>query len=94
MVDGGTEDRGTAIARLKKVDAERLLAGYDADPIATLTSALRIVLDMPDAGWAALVAAAPIDADRRGRLLSHDESSLDQLATELNEFRSFDTSGH
>jgi hypothetical protein len=66
--DRGTTDRGTAIGRLKKADAERLLAAYDTDPIAALTAALRIVLDMPDAGWAALVAAAPIDADRRGRL--------------------------
>jgi hypothetical protein len=48
---------------------------------------------MRGAGWAELIAAAPIDGDRRGRLLSHDESSLDQLAAELNEFRSFDSSG-
>jgi len=69
-----------------------LLASYDADPIVALTVALRIVLDMPEAGWAALIAAAPLDADRRGRVLAHDDSSLDQLAAELNEFRSFDTS--
>ena len=71
-----------------------MLAAYDTDPIAALTAALRIVLDMPDGGWAALVAAAPIDEDRRGRLLSHDVSSLDQLTAELNEFRSLDTSRH
>jgi hypothetical protein len=71
-----------------------LLAGYDSDPIAALTTALRIVLDRPDTGWAALLAAAPIDEDRRGSLLSHDEASLDRLAAELNEFRSFDKSGH
>jgi hypothetical protein len=58
-----------------------------------LTTALRIVLDMPGCGWAELIAAAPIDADRRGRLLSHDESSLDQLAAELNERRSLGASG-
>jgi hypothetical protein len=92
--DRGTVDRGTAIARLKKLDVERLLAGYDTDSIASLTAALRIALDMPDAGWAALIAAAPFDADRRGRLLSHDVSSLDQLAAELNEFRSINTSRH
>lgn len=79
---------------MKKADAERLLAAYDSDPIAALTTALRIVLDMPDAGWAALIAAAPVNEDRRGILLSHDESSLDQLAAELNEFRSLDTSRH
>jgi hypothetical protein len=71
-----------------------LLAGYDTDPIAALTTALRLVLDMPNTGWAALIAAAPIDEARRGALLAHDEPSLDRLATELNEFRSFDASGH
>ncbi len=82
--------RGTAIARLKKVDVERLLADYDTDPVAVLTTALRIILDMPEATWTKLLAAAPIDADRRQRLQSADESSLDQLASELNERRSFD----
>jgi hypothetical protein len=53
-----------------------------------LTTALRITLDMPDATWPMLVGAAPIDAVRRQRLLSADESSLDQLVTDLNEFRS------
>jgi hypothetical protein len=72
---------------LKKVEAERLLADYDADPIAALATALRIVLDMPDATWPALVAAAPIDADQRRRLVVADIGSLDQLATELNEHR-------
>lgn len=89
MVDRGAIDRGTSIGRLKKVDAERLLADYDADPIAALTSALRIVLDMPDAEWAALLAAAPLDDGRRQRLREADESTLDQLAAELNERRSF-----
>lgn len=82
--------RGTAIARLKKVDAECLLADFDTDPIGALTAALRIVLDRPDSSWAALLAAAPIDADRRQRLQSADEPSLDQLAAELNERRGFD----
>jgi hypothetical protein len=82
--------RGAAISRLKKVDVERLLADYDADPIAELTVALRIILGMPAADWSVLLAAAPIDADRRQRLLSADEASLDQLAAELNERRCFD----
>jgi len=47
---------------------------------------------MPGEGWAALVAAAPIGEDRRGGLLSHDQSILDQLAAELNESRSFSPS--
>jgi hypothetical protein len=91
MVDRGAVHRGTAIARLKKVHAERLLADYDADPVAALTSALQVVLEMPDAEWTALVAAAPIDDGRRQRLLAADEAILDQLAAELNERRSFGT---
>jgi hypothetical protein len=46
---------------------------------------------MPDGEWAALLAAAPIDYGRRRRLLAADETTLDQLAAELNERRSFDT---
>lgn len=90
MVHRGTVDRGTAIARLKKVHVERLLADYDTDPIAALTAALRIVLDMPEAGWGALLDATTIDAERRQHLLSADEASLDRLAAELNERRGFD----
>lgn len=69
---------------------ERLLASYDADPIISLTGALRIVLDSSDADWAELLDIAPIDADRRRRLLANDEASLDHLAAELNERRGFD----
>jgi hypothetical protein len=50
---------------------------------------LRIVLDLPAATWPELLAVAPIEAARRELLLARDESSLDQLAAELNEFRSF-----
>ena len=82
--------RGTAIARLKKVHSERLLADYDTDPIGALTAALRIILEMPDSSWEVLLAAAPIDAGRRQQLQSADQPSLDQLAAELNERRSFD----
>ena len=55
-----------------------------------LTVALRIVLDRPDAGWTELLEAAPIDADRRRRLVVADERALDQLAAELNERRDLD----
>lgn len=88
----GTVGGGTAIASLKKADAERLLAGYDADPIAALTAALRIILEMPNADWATLLAASPIESKRWQRLLAADESSLDRLVAELNENRGFD--GH
>ena len=81
-------DRGTVIARLKKIDVERLLTDYDADPIGALSTVLRKVLRMPHATWAELLDAAPIDAGRRQLLLSADEASLDQLAAELNERRS------
>ena len=80
-------DRGTLIATLTKAQVERLLADYDADPIGALMRALRIVLRMPDATWADLLAAAPIDAGRRQLLLSGDQASLDRLAAELNEQR-------
>jgi hypothetical protein len=46
---------------------------------------------MPDAEWTVLLSAAPIDDDRRKRLLAADETTLDHLAAELNERRSFDT---
>jgi hypothetical protein len=64
-----------------------LLADYDAGPVWALTTALRVALDMPEANWATLLTSAPIDEARRQRLLSADESSLDQLAAELNEHR-------
>ena len=87
MVDGGTN----AIRRLSKRDAERLLADYDANPIATLSTALRIVLELPDGDWPDLLAAAPLDDSRRRRLLAADHAVLDDLAAELNEARTFGT---
>jgi len=77
----------TTIARLKKTQVERLLTDYDADPVAALSAALRIVLAAPDAEWADLLAAAPLDDTRRQLLIDGDEASLDQLAAELNERR-------
>ena len=49
---------------------------------------MRIALELPDATWPTLLAAAPIAAARREKLLAGDEPSLDQLARELNEVRS------
>ena len=84
-------DRGAlAIARLRRRDAERLLAGYDSDPIAALTAALRISLDMPEATWSQLIAAAPLTDVRRRLLSGADQVSLDGLAAELNECRGLD----
>ncbi len=87
VVDRGAVDRGAAIARLKKAQVERLLADYDADPIGALTVALRVALDRADATWTELLDAAPIDDERRRRLIAADERVLDQLAAELNERR-------
>jgi len=82
--------RGTLTRRLRKADVERLLADYDADPIATLTVALRVALATPDATWETLLERAPIEPERRERLRSGDEGALDELAAELNENRCLD----
>ena len=43
---------------------------------------------MPDATWPTLVDAAPIDAvDDGNACCQRDQSTLDQLVTDLNEFR-------
>ena len=85
--------RGTLTRRLRKADVERLLADYDADPIAALTLALRITLAMPDATWDTLLERAPLGAERRERLRSGDERALDELTAELNENRCLDGPG-
>ena len=72
---------------LRKRDVEALLATYDADPVAALTAAMRIVLDRPDGDYRTLVSTGPFDDDRRIRLLAGDVSTLDSLARELNETR-------
>jgi len=86
-------DGGTLIARITKRDVERMLADYDADPVAALTAALRTTLAIPHATWASLLDAAPIDPERRRRLASGDLAALDQLAVELNERRCLDGPG-
>ena len=72
---------------LRKRDVERLLADYDADPVAAITAAMQIALDSPDADYRTLVLAAPFDDDRRALLLTADVAALDELARELNETR-------
>jgi hypothetical protein len=76
------EARETA-KRLSKADAEVLLATFDADPVAALTRALRIVRGTSHASWETLVSGLP----HAQRLLALDISSLDRLAAELNETR-------
>jgi hypothetical protein len=77
------------VGRLRKRDVERLLSAYDEHPLASLSEALRIVLDQPRADWSELLAAAPLEEDRRQRLLAQDPEALDDLAAELNELRRF-----
>lgn len=75
------------MAELKKRDVERLLAGYDRDPAAALTAALRIALDRPDLDFTALVKMAGFSCARRIRLQAKDQEALDELCRELNEVR-------
>lgn len=77
------------MARLTKGDVVRLVDGYDADPVGALSDALRRVLDADDsADWSALLALAPLDAERRAALEEFDQRALDELLVELNEQRS------
>jgi len=64
-----------------------MLAGYDDDPVATLTTALRIVLDRRDATWPELIGQLPYTDTRRTALLLGEERTLDALVAELNERR-------
>jgi hypothetical protein len=81
------------MAVLRKRHVEQLLSDYDTDPVGALTTAMRIVLDRPDADFRSLVLAAPFDADRRDRLLAEEVAQLDELARELNETRMLPTQG-
>jgi ribosomal protein S13 len=75
------------IARLKKLDVERLLADYDADPVGALTVALRVVTGIGDARFPELLVAAGVSEARQQRLTTHDPDALDDLVRELNELR-------
>ena len=75
------------MTRLKKAHVEALLRDYDSDPIAALTTALRLALDEPKGDWAALLVMANVPDERRSRLRAGDPAALDELAAELNEAR-------
>ena len=77
-------------ARLTKREVERLLADYDADPVAALTASLRRLTGLAGASWDELVPLATSDHDRRAALLAADGRALDDLARELNELRQLD----
>jgi predicted pyridoxine 5'-phosphate oxidase superfamily flavin-nucleotide-binding protein len=72
---------------LRKRDVERMMADYDHDPVAALTTALRTTLDQPDLEWTALVKMAGFDCARRIRLQAGETVALDELLVELNEQR-------
>jgi len=72
---------------LTKSDVEILLSRYDNEPIHALTSCLRKVLGMPHATWHTLIERIEPDATRRSLLFAHDQLSLDQLVSLLNETR-------
>jgi hypothetical protein len=72
---------------LGKRDVERLMADYDADPMAALTVALRTTLEQPELEWTALVKCAGFDCARRIRLQAGETAALDELLVELNELR-------
>ena len=64
-----------------------MLDSYDADPIAALTAALRIVLERADDSWPELVLAGGFTETRTAALLVGEPIALDDLARELNELR-------
>lgn len=72
---------------LGKRHVERLLAMFDLDPVAALTEALRVVLEVPGADFDRLVDTASVDPKRRALLHARDPRALDELAAELNERR-------
>ena len=77
--------------RLSKRDVEALLAGYDDDPVAAISVALRRLCDRPRATFAELVdelaARGGLSPSSQQALLAGDVAALDALAAELNETR-------
>ena len=70
--------------QLTKRDVEHLLGSYDADPVAALTTALRIATGRVHASWESLIGLLP-DASSLAR---GETASFDRLAAEMNETRS------
>lgn len=75
------------MSRLRKGDVERMMGGYDLDPVGALTVALRRVLELPDAPWDVLLVAAGFSDHERARLHAGDPEALDALVRDLNELR-------
>ena len=68
-----------------------MLAHYDTNPVRALTSALRVVLEMPAANWPELIGAAGFSDTRAAALIVADDVALDALVAELNELRMLHT---
>jgi len=68
---------------LRKSDVERLMVDYDDDPVRALTTALRIVTGRPHASWEKLIGLL----SDKAALSTLETTSLDRLATEMNESR-------
>lgn len=68
---------------LAKRDVEQLMSSYDADPVAALTTALRIATGRVHASWESLIALLP----HATSLARGETASLDRLAAEMNETR-------
>jgi hypothetical protein len=73
--------------RLRKADVERMMASFDADPVAALSGALAHILGFDDADWASLLARCEFPGERTTALLRGDQAALDALLRDLNELR-------
>lgn len=78
-----------ASRKLTKRDVEILMNSLDDDPIASLTTALRVVLGRPHSTFETLVSLSPIDAAWRSGVIAGHAAALDRLASHLNESRGF-----
>ena len=77
-----------SMRRLSKADVEALLQTYDTDPIASLTSALSVVLGKELATWHEALEQLPSDTFDITALLQEDIDQLDALVKRLVENRS------
>jgi hypothetical protein len=77
--------------RLTKRDVERLTDDYDADPVAALTRALRVITATAGASWAELVEICPLPL--RAGLANHEIATLDALLRLCIETRGATISG-
>ena len=67
-----------------------MLATYDDDPVAALSTALRLITGRTEASWEELAHVAAADPERRAALVAGDPAALDDLVRELNELRQLD----